>query len=141
LHLDSPESISLDHLTLTGRDSSTTTTVALATTDMTGAGRGWNIVTSSTPFTDPRGHRLRGPTFITAASASSATGSCSVPHNSVTYPLRVSLGSAPVKVFSADPDTGSGPAIILLTLEQSIPASTYRGNYSSTWTFTISSGP
>jgi hypothetical protein len=141
LRLEAPASVSLNHLTLTGRDSSTTTTVALNINDMTGARQGWNVVTTSTPFTDARGHRLRGPTVITAASASSAGGGCSMPHNSVSYPLTVPLGSGSVKVFSAAPDSGSGPTVILLTLEQAIPASTYRGSYSSTWTFSILSGP
>src|SRR2546421_1117939 len=44
LWLDTPASLRLGDLALTGRDSSITTTVALTVTDMTGSGRGWSLV-------------------------------------------------------------------------------------------------
>jgi hypothetical protein len=95
----------------------------------------------STPFTDGRGHRLPALPVVVAASASGLTGSCSAPSAWLNYPVAMPAGSTPVKVFSAGPGSGSGPSSVVLTIRQDVPASAYRGDYTATWTFSISSAP
>jgi hypothetical protein len=46
-----------------------------------------------------------------------------------------------VKVYDAAANTGGGPLTLTLSFQLSIPASAYSGSYTSTWTFTIASGP
>ena len=62
----------------------------------------------------------------------------------LTYPIVVPAASTPpsaVKVYNAGAATGAGPSNVSLALKLSVPANAYGGTYSSTWTFTISSGP
>jgi hypothetical protein len=53
-------------------------------------------------------------------------------------------GSSPptaAKLYNAALNTGGGPATVTLTFQLTVPANAYSGSYSSTWTFTIASGP
>jgi hypothetical protein len=53
-------------------------------------------------------------------------------------------GSSPptaVKLYNAAANTGEGPTNVTLKFQLSIPANTYHGTYTSTWTFAIVSGP
>jgi hypothetical protein len=45
------------------------------------------------------------------------------------------------KVYNAAIGTGGGPLTLTLSFQLAIPANAYAGSYSSTWTFTIASGP
>jgi photosystem II stability/assembly factor-like uncharacterized protein len=140
-----PGSTTLPGLTLTGADSSTTTTAVLTADDETGNLAGWNLSATSTTFTNGAGKTLpTTATTITGASSAAASGNCSLPTNSVSYPVTLPAGSTPptaVKVFNAAANTGSGPANVTLNIKLAVPASAYNGTYSSTWTYTIASGP
>jgi hypothetical protein len=46
-----------------------------------------------------------------------------------------------VKVFNAAANTGAGPTLVTLTSQIAVPANSYKGTYTSTWTITIASGP
>ena len=57
---------------------------------------------------------------------------------------RVAAGAtAPtaVKIYNAAAATGRGPADVTLGVQLAVPGNAYSGSYSSTWTFTIASGP
>jgi hypothetical protein len=66
---------------------------------------------------------------------------CSLPRNSVAYPIVLPAGAGPVTVFDAAPGTGAGQCVVVLTVEETVAANAYRGVYSSTWTFSMSGGP
>ena len=64
--------------------------------------------------------------------------------NGVSYPYALPAGAtAPTatKIFSAAANTGLGNQTVTVVLQLAIPASTFAGSYSSTWTFTLVSGP
>ncbi|HEX3455133.1 MAG TPA: WxL domain-containing protein [Gaiellaceae bacterium] len=115
--------------------------------DATGSGSGWNVTVTSTTFTTGGGspHLLSTTASnATGVSSSCATGTCTNPTNSITYPLGVPAGSsAPtaVKLFNAAANTGMGNFTITPTISVSIPANTYAGTYTSTVTVAVVSGP
>ena len=69
---------------------------------------------------------------------------CRLPKNAITYP--VTLPAAPVaptavKLYNAAAATGLGPSTVTLTAKLSVAPNSYNGVYSSTWTFSLISGP
>jgi hypothetical protein len=117
----------------------------LTPNDMTGGGAGWNVQATSTTFTAGTGKSLpTTATQVTGASAVASTGNCSLPTNSVSYPVTVPAATTaptPVKVYRSAVATGGGPLTLNLTLQLAIPANTKVGSYASTVTFSIASGP
>jgi hypothetical protein len=67
-----------------------------------------------------------------------------LPTNSVAYPVTLPAGAtapAAAKLYDAAANTGAGPTNVTLTFQLAVPANAYNGSYTSTWTFTIASGP
>jgi hypothetical protein len=145
LTLTPPSTVAFTGATLTGDDQTTTASAALTPSDMSGNASGWNVQATSTTFTNTAGKTLpTSATTITAATATAASGNCDLPTNAVSYPLTLpAAATAPtaVKVYDAAANTGGGPLTLTLSFQLSIPASAYSGSYTSTWTFTIASGP
>jgi len=145
LSLAAPGSTSFSSLTLDGTDKTTTATVTLTPDDETSAHSGWNVTETSTAFSDGSGHSLSTTAATTTAAASATTGgNCVMPTNSISYPVTLPAGSTPptaVKVYNAASATGQGPTNVALTFQLSVPANTFHGTYTSTWTFAIVSGP
>lgn len=145
LSVGSPSTVALPAVSLNGSDAQTTSSVALTPSDGTGSGSGWNVSVTSTTFTKTGGKTLpTSASTITSGSVSSATGTCVLPTSSITYPVTVPAAAtapAAVKVYNAAAATGTGPSNLTLGVQLAVPANTYSGSYSSTWTFTIASGP
>jgi len=145
LALTSPASVAFAAVTLNGTNRTTTASTALTPSDMSGSAAGWNVQATSTTFTNAGGKALpTTATTVTAATTAANTGNCDLPTNAVTYPVTLPAGAtAPtaVKVYNAAANTGGGPLTLTLSFQLSIPAKAYAGSYTSTWTFTIASGP
>ena len=144
LTLGSPTSVTFPTVTLNGKDQSVTTTGAFTPNDQTNTNSGWNVSGTSTTFTTGTRTLPTTATQVTAASASTATQNCSLPTNSIAYPLTLPAGAtAPtaIKLYNAAANSGAGPSNVTLTFKLTSLASAFRGTYTSTWTFTISSGP
>ena len=145
LTLWSPRTVTFPAVTLTGTDEAATGSAALTPSDMSGSAGGWNVQATSTTFANAAGKTLPATaTTVTGATAAAASGNCDLPSNAISYPLALPAGAAAppaVKVYNAAINTGGGPLTLTLSFQLSIPASTYSGNYASTWTFTIASGP
>jgi hypothetical protein len=112
--------------------------------DETGNGSGWNLNATSTTLTNGTNTLPTTATTITRASSSAATGNCSLPTNSVTYPLTLPAGAPPptaAELFNAASSTGKGPTNVTFTAKITLPGSARSGSYSSTWTLTMASGP
>jgi hypothetical protein len=146
LGLSSPPTVSFGSLTLNGQNQTMTANATLTPDDETGSGAGWNLTAWATPFQDGSGNTLRAPT-VTAASATAGTGACSLPTNQVTYPtaaLGSSAGTA-TKIYNAAANSGAGPANVSITASDAVPANQLIGagpdTFSSTWTFSLASGP
>ena len=70
--------------------------------------------------------------------------SCTTATNAVSYPYTLpAAATAPTatKIFSAAANTGLGNQTVTLVFQLAIPASAFAGSYSSTWTYTLVSGP
>jgi hypothetical protein len=145
LTLTSPGSVTFPSLTLNGKDQTATVTGVLTPNDQTNSNTGWNIAGTSTTFTNGANKTLpTSATQITAASAAKASQNCSLPTNSIAYPITLPAGTtAPpaAKLYNAAANTGAGPSNVTLTFTLTATANTFNGTYTSTWTFTISSGP
>ncbi len=151
--------------TLNGFDLNGDGRATLTAVDATGSGSGWSITASITPFTDssaalkhPQAFR---PTQVTLNGSSSSAGSdeapketctatstCSLADNGVTYPVTVTAtcgtsgtGCAPTTVASASTTSGMGAIAMAVTAWLKIPADAHAGTYTGTITLTISSGP
>jgi photosystem II stability/assembly factor-like uncharacterized protein len=145
LGLSGPSSISLPGKTITGSDQTAVTTAVLTPDDETAFGLGWSINATSTQFANAGGKLLpASATTITGASASAAPGNCTLPTNAISYPVGLPAGASPPpasKVYDAAIGSGGGPTDVTLNTQLAIPGNAFAGSYSSTWTFTIASGP
>ncbi len=147
LGLSAPSSIAFAATVLNGHDQTKTATATLTPDDETGAGSGWAISAYATAWSDGHGNTLPAP-WVSAASVTAAGGNCSLPTSTVSYPtaaLGTSAGTA-TKLYNAAVGTGAGPATLSVTFSQNVSANARIGSsspdsFSSTWTFTISSGP
>jgi len=140
-----PPSVAFPAATLNGLDQTLTASAAVTPSDMSGSAAGWNVTATSTTFTNGAGKTLPATaTTVTGAAPASAPGTCDLPTNSITYPVTLPAAAtapAAVKVYNAAANTGGGPLTLTLSFQLAVPASAYSGSYSSTWTFSIASGP
>ena len=117
--------------------------------DATGSGTGWNVTATSTTFTTGGGtpHTLATTaTSLTSAptDACDTGATCTLATNSVTYPYvlpAAAVAPTATKLFNAAANTGLGNQTVSPNWKLAVPASTYAGTYTSTWTFTLASGP
>ncbi len=147
LGLSAPTSAAFPGVTLDGTNQTSTLPLTFTPDDETGTGNGWNLDVTSTTFTNASSDSL--PTSASSVTGVSSvtlpTGNCSAPTNTVTpYPITVPAGTtAPTAaaVYSANTNSGEGPANVTLNFAVTVPGYAYSGTYTSTWTFTIASGP
>jgi hypothetical protein len=112
--------------------------------DETGSGSGWNLDATSTTLTTGSYTLPTTATTILSATDSAASGNCSMPTNSISYPVTLPAASTPptaIALFNAAAATGKGPVNITFGAKVSIPANAHAGTYASTWTLTMASGP
>ena len=145
LSVEAPSSVSFPSVSLNAYTKSTTTTITVTPDDETGSGNGWQLdATSTTLRTGTYTLPTTATTITSPVSQSAATGNCSLPTNTVTYPVTLPAGASPptaAAVYSANTGTGNGPTNVTLTASTSVPGNAHAGSYSSTWTLTMASGP
>src|SRR5205085_6108415 len=113
-----PTSISMSGVTLSGSNQTSTGSLVVTPDDETNAGSGWNITGTSTTFTAGTHTLSTTGTTLASASAAAATGNCSLPTNSTTYPVTLPAGAtAPtaVKLYNAASATGKGKTNVTLS--------------------------
>ena len=145
LALTSPTSLAFPNVTLNGKDQTANVNGVLTPNDETNSNAGWNIAGTSTTFTNTASKTLpTTATQITAASVAPTSQNCSLPTNSLGYPITLpAAATAPpaAKLYDAAVNTGAGPSNVTLAFKLAVAANTFNGTYTSTWTFTIASGP
>jgi len=131
---------------LTGRDLVSTATQTFDVSDATGSGTGWNISATSTTFTS--GSHSLAPTSVTVQAvptvACDSGASCTTGTNGISYPYTLpAAATAPpaTKIYSSAANTGLGNQTVTLVFSLAIPANTFAGGYSSTWTYSLASAP
>jgi hypothetical protein len=133
-------------VSLTGKDVVATATTTFDVGDATGAGTGWNITATSTSFT-AGSHSLptSAVTVLSLPTVASDTGAtCTTATNGISYPYTLPAGTtAPTatKLSSAAANTGLGNQTVSVGFQLAVSANAYAGNYTSTWTYSLVSGP
>jgi len=128
-------------------DSTPTYTVPLTIQDTRGTGAGWNATITSTQFTTGGGTPstlATNASSLTGVTSVCATGTCTNPTNSITYPAAVPAAPtapAAVKFFNSSANTGMGKFTNTPTIGVFVPQSSVAGTYTSTLTISIVSGP
>src|SRR5439155_26454126 len=145
LSITSPATATVRAITLNGSDQRGTYAPPLGANDTTGSGAGWNLTITSTQFTSGSHTLATTASSINGApTVACALGTCTLPTNSITYPVAVPAGVGPpaaVKFFNAAINTGMGNFTITPTVTVSFPANSFAGVYTSTVTFAIVSAP
>lgn len=132
--------------TLTGADQVVTAPYTLDINDPTGAQAGWSVTATSTTFTAGSATLPTSATTVTSSPTLRCDpgNGCTLATNSVGYPYSLPAGStAPTatKLVNAAINSGMGAETAAFQFSLAVPASTYAGNYTSTWTLTLGSGP
>ena len=135
--------------TLNGTNQTATSPQTIDVSDATGSGLGWNVTATSTTFT-AGAHTLAlaattiGATPGVACDAGATCQLATVNGAKVTYPYTLpAAGVAPTatEMFDASANTGMGNQTVTPTWSLAIPANTYAGTYTSTWTLSLVSAP
>jgi len=135
--------------TLNGLDQTVTATQAIDVGDATGSGAGWNITATSTTFSTggltPKTLSTTATTIGAAPTDACDAGvTCTLATNAITYPYTLpaaTLAPLATKVYNAAANTGMGNQTVTPTWKLAVPANTYAGTYTSTWTISLVSGP
>lgn len=141
-----PGNVTFPSTPLSNTSQTVTAAQPLIVADASGSGNGWSISATSTTFTTGSRTLPNDATTVSAqpSIACKASTTCTPATNLVSYPFSLPAGgTAPTarKLFSADVDTGLGAQRITPTWRLVIPPTAYTGTYTSTWTFTLMSGP
>lgn len=132
-------------VTLDGTDQAPTDSFNIDVNDARGTGAGWNLQITSTAFTDGTYSLDTDAATITGVTSACDQGTCTDPTNSISYAALTvpadTVAPAAVKLFNAAANTGMGDFTITPTIRVAVPANTYAGNYESTITISIVSGP
>ena len=128
-------------------DSTPSYTLPLTIQDTRGTGAGWNATITSTQFTTggaTPSTLATNASSLTGVTSVCASGTCTNPTNSISYPVAVPAGTTPptaVKFFNAAVNTGMGKFTNTPTIGVFVPGSSFAGTYTSTLTVSIVSGP
>jgi hypothetical protein len=142
-----PGNVTFPGTTLNGQDKTVTASQPLDIADATGSGAGWNITATSTLFKSGTYSLPAGATTIGSAPTAPAcdTNVTCTPAGTTTvsypYSLPAGTNATATKVFNAPAGTGMGDQTVTPTWTLAIPANAYAGNYTSTWTLSLVSGP
>jgi hypothetical protein len=141
-----PGPITFPATVLNGSDQVKTQTQPFDVSDASGSNAGWAITATSTTLKS--GANSMSPTATTIQSAPTdacdAASTCTLASNAITYPYSLpAAATAPVatKMYNAAVNTGMGNQTVTPNWSLAVPATTVVGTYTSTWTFTLVSGP
>jgi hypothetical protein len=122
---------------LTGDDQTVTYAPSLGIVDARGTGAGWHLSASATALTD--GSHTLAQQVTTVAQACHAGSTCTVPTSSLGLPVTLSTTAA--NFYSAAANFGLGKVDVTPTVTVAIPGNAYAGSYTSTVTFSATTGP
>ena len=147
-----PPNITFPAVVLTAYDQTQATTEPLNVVDATGTGTGWNLTITSTTYTNGAHPVLSMaediysvPTVSCDSGATCSPAVCSVTYCPSAYvPISVpEAATAPtaIEFYDATAHSGLGAQTVSVPLNLDVPGGAFQGTYTSTWTFTLVSGP
>lgn len=147
LSFPAPANLTFPAVTLDGTNKTTSQTQPFSVNDARGTGVGWNVTATSTTFTSGGNSLPTGATTIASAPSASCSGGATcvtATPTGITYPYTLpaaAVAPTATKLFNANVNTGLGSQTFTPNWTLSVPASALAGTYTSTWTFSIISGP
>jgi len=141
--------LSFPATTLNGANQTITASLPFDVSDATGSGAGWNVSATSTPFTSGS-HTLPADATTIQAAPSLVCDLlpifCTLASPLVGYPYTLpaaAVAPTPTTIFDAVAGTGLGGQTFDTTWTLAIPADAVATAtpYTSTWTFSLASGP
>jgi hypothetical protein len=111
--------------------------------DATGSGAGWRLTIAGTTFKSAAGKTLPADA-LTITGVTVVKNSGKSPTNTTSYPVTVPMAAtapAAVKFAAAAADSGMGRFTVTPAIALEVPADAYAGDYASTLTISIVSGP
>lgn len=142
-----PGNVTFPSVTLNGTNQTTSQTQPLDISDARGTGAGWHVTATSTEFANgPDTLPVGSITLASAPSVACDAGVSCTPAtvSGVTYPYTLPSGpTAPTAttMYNAASNSGMGAQTVTPTWQLVVPASAKAGTYTSTWTFSLVSGP
>ena len=140
--------VSFPPVTLNGTSQTVSAPLTFDIGDATGSGAGWSVTATSTAFTSGADALPDTSTTVQAApsvSCDASAATCTGAFTTVSYPYVLpAAATAPpaTKLFDAAVNTGMGDQTFTPTFSLTIPAGAVAaGTYTSTWTFSLVSGP
>jgi hypothetical protein len=145
----SPPNVTFASTAPTAINQAITATGPIDIGDATGSSAGWEITATSTTFTSGANTLPTAATTIASAPATPTcdTNSTCAPATAaggVTYPYSLPAATtapAGTKIYAATAGAGPGEETVTPTWTLAIPSKAVAGDYTSTWTFTLASGP
>ncbi len=132
-------------VTLNGKDQTASYSLPITLSDTRTSAAGWHLTITSTQFSTSGANNYQLSQY--ASQIASVTAACSTtctsPTNGIAYPLTVpaGVGQLPISFYQAIPYTGMGTFTVTPTINVQVPSNTYAGNYTSTITLAVVSGP
>ncbi len=139
-----PGAVTPPATTLTGKDLMTGAfSLPLNVSDATGSGNGWSVSLNATRFAS--GDHTLGALFQTAEGTPvcdrAATCTVSTDVNHLVDTVEPLVYGATRLIQTADASAGMGNQTMSPTFDLAVPANSYAGTYTSTWTVSIASAP
>ena len=134
--------VSFPSVNLNGYDQTILGSTSAWQVDATGEAGGWNATISATDFTNGFGGSIYVSNLefhLADANITLVSGDTTLPSSAQT--VYASLSGTALKFISASSGTGDGIYDLLPEFRLTVPAETYTGNYTSTLTITINTGP
>ncbi len=147
LSFPAPANLTFPPVTLDGTNKTTSQSQAMSVNDARGTGVGWNVTATSTTFTSGGNSLPTSATTVAGAPSTACSGGATcvaAAPAGITYPYTLPAAAvAPIatKLFNASANTGLGSQTFTPSWTLNVPASALAGTYTSTWTFSIISGP
>lgn len=145
LSLVTPDAVAFS-ATLTGSDQSVPASQDIDVVDGTGSASGWNVTLTSTTFSSGSNELAADAATDQGASGSCDAGvTCTLADNSATsYPVAVpaaDVAPTAVRIQSAASGTGMGGQTWTHNMALDVAGNAVAGTYTSTWTYSLVSGP
>ena len=145
LQWTNPGNVTFPPVALNGSNQTVGRTQAIDVSDARGTGVGWNVTVAATPFTSGANQLSTSATTLavapSAACQASVTCTVATPAGTPTYPLVLTADTLPKKVFAAATNSGLGAQTITPNWQLTVPADARAGNYTATWTYSLTTGP
>jgi hypothetical protein len=128
-------------VTLDGTNKTSTFTLPITVSDLTGSGAGWHLLIGAATFNNGTDSLATNAMTVTAGAASCVTPGSGCTELTTGNAAPFTTVAAPASIFSAAVQTGMGVYSITPSFSVAIPGSTHAGVYTSVITVVTTTAP